>query len=410
MTVSQDNPLLLAEESRLQELAKSMIAAYLDWPSRTVNGETLFTFYSDLVEFASIRVETASACLELIHAGHVADALALCRGLFENYLLLVLMARGTKFVVSVDLSASHSSRAAFAEHLKEEEARIRAERDAGESRCLEVQKHPRKKFHLNYIFEGLESSDPDDQDVSVPYHFFLFQDFRPDIMRLNPNDYFDYFLPPLELKKALAEGRQAASVSYHRYLSYDALLDSLALNGLIGEKERKRVDAHYTFLGRFVHPTHDAARELHEDRNVHSGAPSIGLGSSPTTASRLLALAYVCHLLAGVFGELCGLYDDAPSRYIAEPGTTELRRLLEEVDRSVAYLWFVHNDAPPYDRFKWSIYFASEKELREFGGFSGVPSHLVSFDSSIYSNFRDGLSVWSNAKCGRYVPPIGGFA
>ena len=44
--------------------------------------------------------------------------------------------------------------------------------------------------------------------------------------------------------------------------------DCLELNGLADDPLQARIEAHYTFLSKFLHPTHNAARDLHEHANV----------------------------------------------------------------------------------------------------------------------------------------------
>ncbi|MFD8611971.1 hypothetical protein [Streptomyces sp. NPDC059631] len=70
-----------------------------------------------MIDFANFRMETADSCLKLIEAGHIGDALGLCRSLLEHYLLFMLICRGDKYFKIWDLS--NKTPAEFAEIFKE---------------------------------------------------------------------------------------------------------------------------------------------------------------------------------------------------------------------------------------------------------------------------------------------------
>src|SRR2546421_402915 len=71
---------------------------------------------------------------------------------------------------------------------------LEKEQKAGTTSCLAVKKYPRAKRHLMYIFEGLK--DESEPGFMIPLHYFAFQDFYPETMRLKDEDYFDYYPPP----------------------------------------------------------------------------------------------------------------------------------------------------------------------------------------------------------------------
>ncbi|HEV2781107.1 MAG TPA: hypothetical protein VGX25_17115 [Actinophytocola sp.] len=119
-----------------------------------------------------------------------------------------------------------------------------------------------------YVFEGLKGED--EPDFQVPVHYFHFQNFRPEVMRLKQDDYFEYVELPADTKKIMRGHQAKATVVYRHYLSYDGLLTCLELNELVDRAVITRIEAHYTFLGQFLHPTNDAARQLHEDCMVLS--------------------------------------------------------------------------------------------------------------------------------------------
>jgi hypothetical protein len=103
---------LPAEIARVNQLTRSMIDEYVSWRSKIVHGEIEQFMYSEMLDFVNFRIETADTCLLLIEHGKIADALGLSRSIFENYLLLMLMCRGTKYFKLRDLSSWHPERAA----------------------------------------------------------------------------------------------------------------------------------------------------------------------------------------------------------------------------------------------------------------------------------------------------------
>src|SRR5215475_7249220 len=98
-------PSTMSEEiTGAKQMARAMIDEYVAWRGNITYGDELHAVYMDMLDFVNFRVETADSCLLLIENGRIADALGLSRSLFENYLLLMLMCRGTKFFQWEDLS------------------------------------------------------------------------------------------------------------------------------------------------------------------------------------------------------------------------------------------------------------------------------------------------------------------
>jgi hypothetical protein len=318
------------EVERVAGLCREMIDAYVAWGDRLAFGETYNTMYGDILDFVNFRIETADSCLLLTKSHRVADALGLCRSLLEHYLLLMLMCRGDRFFQLQDLTGL--SQEEFRSRLKEQVAAWEAEVAEGATNCLEVCAYPRAKRHIMYVYEGLKSEG--DAGFRIPIHYFQFQEFRPETMRLDSEHYFEYYDRDADLKRALKEHRREAKYQYQHYLSYQALLECLSLNGIAGEDVQLRIDAHYTFLGTFLHPTHEAASRLHDRGFRRGGMTQTGRGGRYTVTAHLLALLYVAKLLAGLLSEICGLLEAAPSKFVTESGTAERRRLIPLAETS----------------------------------------------------------------------------
>lgn len=392
-----------AEITRLCSLSRSLIDAYVGWNSKIIHGKTMFSLYGDVSDFVNFRVETVASCLDLIASRRIADCLGLCRSLLENYLLLKLLCRGEKYFQLQDLSNKNSTD--LKTYLLEQQRDLEAKHEAGESlHCLYVAPYPREKKTLMYVFEGLQDSG--DPDFRIPIHYFQFQEFDPHTMRLRDEDYFTYYEPEQSTKDARHRFQNEARYRYRHYLSYDALLQCLQINNLADKAAIKRIDAHYTFLGTFLHPTHDAARNLHVQSNHYSGQMAIGMNQRYDPTAVLLATIYVSQILAGLAGELAAFYDNASIEYFEDPGTDDVKRLANELRESAPYFWFIDNQASLYDKFNHAVNVATNDDLKIYGDYRGIPSEQIKFESNIYSHLQGALRGWSNQRVGSYSPPF----
>jgi hypothetical protein len=168
----------------------------------------------------------------LIEKERIADALGLCRSLLENYMLFLLMCRGHKYFRLED--ATGKTEGQFKAYLSAKQEEFKEQQKAGTAKYLAIEKYPRARRHLMYVFEGLQNDA--ESGFKIPLHFFELQGFYPETMRLKDEDYFNYFLPDADLQKALKEHQEETSFKYKHYLSYDALLQCLELND-IADKE-----------------------------------------------------------------------------------------------------------------------------------------------------------------------------
>jgi hypothetical protein len=398
-------PSTMADEvRRAKQIARAMIDEYVVLRGNIRYGDELHAVYMEKLDFVNFRAETADSCLLLIENGRIADTLGLSRSLFENYLLLVLMCRGTKFFQLQDLS--NLSEGEFKKALAAKQGEVQQLQADDKTSCLAVERYPRAKRHLMYVFEGLNSPDPDLAGFRIPTHYFHFREFNPEAMRLKDENYFQFYEPNPEVKKVDRKHRVDQEARYRFYLSYYSLLQCLELNDLANDALQARIEAHYTFLGKFLHPTHNAARDLHNNSNVHDGQTRIGMDQAYADTAVLLACIYVCYILAAIFDEVADLFEGAPAKYMENPGTTDLRAAAARVPAAFPYFWFLFNDPPLYDRFNYCIHHATDDELAKWGGYANVPPERVPFDQYIYHHLQRALTSWRNIRCGEYRSPL----
>ena len=391
-----------AEIDNAVDTCQKLIAAYVAFGDEFKVGESYNVMYGEILDFVNFRIESADTCLSLIEQRKIADSLGLSRSILENYLLLKLICQGTKFFQLQTFE--NLTEGQFKAKLRQIQTRVEAERAAGETACIDIRAYPRARRHIMYVFEGLK--DKELPGFTIPIHYFQFKEFQPETMRLKDENYFVYYEDPEDLKKARKAQEQEETFRYRHYLSYDALLECLSLNGLSDKAIQARIDAHYTFLGKFLHPTYEAARELHERSNFHDGKPGVGMQQEYTKAAVLLAALYVCHMLADVLDEVSLLFESAPATYISEPGTSAMRESARDARDRFPYFWFIYNEPSLYDKFVYAIHHVSEEDLAEHGGYMGIPAEHIPFNQHIYGQLESALNGWSNTKCGVYRSPL----
>ena len=392
------------EIARVNEHSHNLLNEYVKWGQNIKSGQVDNTLYGDLLDFVNFRFETADTCLLLIEREKIANALGLCRSILENYMLFMLMCRGHKLFRLQNLE--DKTEGEFKRYLQTRQQELEQQRQAGTTNCLAVEKYPRAKRHLMYIFEGLK--DESEPSFMIPLHYFEFQDFYPETMRLKDEDYFVYRLPTASVAKAQKEHQQEMKFMYRHYLSYDALMQCLELNDIADKKTQTKIEAHYTFLGKYLHPTHDAARDLRQRNNIHRRQTVLGFDQPYEKVAVLLASLYVCFLVTGMLEEIAGVLEKAPARYIADAGTAALRSLTSQTAQRFSYFWFIFNEAPLLDKFNYCIHHVSDEELATFKHYGNIPSERIPFNMHIYGHLKDALDGWSNLRCGEYVSPLAG--
>jgi hypothetical protein len=396
-TSTLGDPLLQVVDS----LTGGVSAEYGSLSDKLVWGQVHNTMYTDIMDYVNFRMETADSCLSLVRIRRIADALGLCRSVLEHYLLLVLMSRGSKYFVLQDFT--NLSEGQFKAQIEELQQHLAAERAAGQSQWLTVEAYPREKRKAMWVAEGLKGG-PEAALQTISLHYFKFQDFQPETMRLDDNNYAQAWPPGPEFVAARKQRRIGEQHNFRHYLSYDGLLQCLVINDLADKQAIARIEAHYTFLGTFLHPTHRAARKLNERYNSYANRTTIGMEGSYTDCAVLLTYLYVLFLITGLIEEFAGLLEAAPPDYFTDPGTRDLRQLTQQVPRRFSYFWFLFNPPPLWDKFNYACTL-SEEELSTYPNYAQIPDTLIPFDKDVYGHLRAALSTRWHPVVGQYVPP-----
>jgi hypothetical protein len=389
------------EIQRVRTAVEKMITAYKAW-GPLIKWKASSNVYQDMAEYVNFRIETAESCLLLLENHRVADALGLSRSILEHFMLLRLMCRGTRYYQLQYLEKLKP--AEIETFLKERQEELETDHKQGKQpTLLYIDKYPRQNKTLMWIFEGLHNKS---DDSVIPIYLFQFKDFDPSTMRLKTEDYFTYYEPAPHIKAARKKWQLESMFNHQHYLSYSALMQCLELNELFTDAELKRLDAHYTFLGTFLHPTHDAARGLHDRGGSWGELMMSGKDQTYTSESVLLATIYVAYLVSSLIDELSGLFDSASTEFITDASTADVKASSQIVRDEFGYFWFIENDVPLFDQFNHAIHHMTAAEISAIGGYKAVRTDSVSFNHHIYTNFGKSLNGWSNRLVGKYPSPL----
>lgn len=359
-------------------------------------GQVHNLFFDELAEFANLRLETLSSAAILLKQGRVGDALSLCRSALEGLLLFQVITQGHSHVRLQKFEDKGQLEVAF--------RKAKELLDAGTASFVSVKKRRGDRLALQYEFKGPNYNES--EPLRIPLHYFLFQDHQPQIHRLKTWDYYSAIPIEGEFLRTLNEQHESSKNTYNTYLSYKSLKESLELNNLIDPDMSKRLEAHYTFLGNFVHPTNNAARNLHEKSNNRNGGTSIGLPNGYSSEAILLGYLYVLNLAHSHIETLVRVIKTAPARYITEFSSTEIDEMIEIQRLRFEYFWFLSSKAPRYDKFRAALLPRLFKKYSK--NYLSIPDSQVPFDYRIYDRFIQSLGGWSNPAIGIYDSPLKG--
>lgn len=375
---------------------EELLGKYKSWSGEITQGHTGHSQYVELIDFVNFRMETVDSCRILLGSGRIADTLGLNRSLLENYLLHILMCRGTKYI---RLGNFRPDSRPIDEILNDERQKI------GTGNLLGVEPYPKLRKHLLYIFEGLRPEGRADEPP-IPFHHFLYREFRPNVFRLDEMDYFQYYEPPEEVIESEQHHRRSQRDIYNLYLSYDAVMESLRINEIIDRQAVLRINAHYTFLGTFVHPTSDSFRDLHDSSNQHSFRTEIGFNAPYAKTAHLMGYIYTLFNAIGIIEEATAKLKAASSEYIIDSGTTELNTVITRIKEKYTYFWYIFNSPSDYDKFNYCVNRMGDTDFEAIGrDYKNVNPEDIPFNKEIYGNLQGALSGWSNVRVGSYVPP-----
>lgn len=371
---------------------KRLIKTYLKLSSKFEMDTTLSNPYHHLVDFTNARFETIDSCRLLLKSERVSDVLALNRSLLEHYLLFILFCRGRNTFHLVEK--------------KNSDMRDKMSRFFGK-KLLSSEPYPYRPNYMALIVGGPElGHDATKEEISW-FYYSVHKMFNPEVARLDGYDYFGRNSRNANLRKIYNQLKKHQKSLYQTYLSYDSLLYGLQINDIIDKSVQLRIQAHYTFLGKFLHPTTNPSRVLREMHNNYSNKTVVGSEEPYRRSSVLLSYIYLIKLTAGFLQELTEALDNIKAEYWPKGSSSNVKKLLKELDDRYSYFWFIFNGPSDYDKYMYCQTMMSDDELEKIGkDYRMVEPSIVTFEKDIYKRFSDSLPHRNSGRVGKYISPI----
>jgi hypothetical protein len=286
------------------------------------------------------QLDIAKTIEDLVKDKKFVDAFILNRTIFENYFLIALILKGTKYVLRYKISA------------KPKES-IRKPYDELASRLKKLQTEGRKDIisfrpvdkykQIEICYQGLFSKEG---DRLIPMYYVVFEEYDPIRHRA---DKFPSIATKQIFTDHVAKRQKEQEKIYETYFGFENNLKACVLNGLITEEEKIHAKVHYNFLSGFTHLTHlgfNLTQSFDWTRNKHY---LFELNLLYVTALLKLYLL----LLADFFSKTNHEVKNAD----------ELHSFLNEISRKYDYFWFIFNGPTEYDI--WSYETVKEMRRRE---------------------------------------------
>jgi len=295
---------------------------------------------SEALRLFESQLDISETIRNLVSQSKYAEAFILNRTIFENYFLISLMLKGTRYVLRYKVSKEPN------ETPQQAYSRLVAqlEKQCSEGRRDIVSFRPVKNYQqIEILHQGLYSKDG---DRLFPIYYFVFEEYDPVTHRIEK-------IPSIASKDLFAEYREKwqkkHEALYRTYLGVENILRAAVLNGLITEEQRDRVRVHYNFLSGFTHLTKkgfDLVKPYELTRNEHY--------------LRELNLLYVLRVLRLYLLLLVDFFSGTDHKI---KDAEKLVSYLDEIGKKYDYFWFVFNGPSEYDY--WNYQTAREYHRRK---------------------------------------------
>jgi hypothetical protein len=271
------------------------------------------------------QVQLCETIRDLVKAERYTEAFILNRTVFENFFLISLILKGSKYVLryNIPVKPGENPREAYNRLTKELEGR----KDI-------VAFKPLKKYRkIEVVRKGLYTKKG---DKLTPVYYFVFKEYDPithrvgKIKSITSKD----FSP-----EVVANWQKEHESLYKACFGFENIVKAAVLNDIITEEQAERVRVHYNFLSAFTHLTNMGFSMIH---------------SYETQANKHylmeLNLLYVLSLLRFYLLLLIDFFSKTEHsikdiNYIIE--------LLNEQEKRYSYFWFIYNKPSEYDYWKY---------------------------------------------------------
>lgn len=298
----------------------------LNFRERIEFAEVSWTTESEALQLFERHLDIFKTIKDLTSKDKYVEAFILNRTTFENYFLISLMLKGTKYRLKykVPVKLGETPKQAYFRLAEElEKQRAKGRRDI-------VSFSPVKKYkQIEIVHQGLYSKVG---DRLTPIYHFVFEEYDPIRHRIDK-------ISTIASKDLFAEYREEwqkkHEALYKTYLGFENILEAATLNGLITEEQKIRVRVHYNFLSGFTHLTKmgvSLTTSYGWRRNIHY--------------LRELNLLYVIRVLRLYLLLLVDFFSKTDHKI---RDMKKLTLYLDEIGRKYDYFWFVFNGPSEYD-------------------------------------------------------------
>lgn len=271
------------------------------------------------------QVRTCQTIRDLVKGEKYAEAFILNRTVLENYLLICLILKGTKYVLKYKVPVEHgeTAKAAYDRLVKKLEGR----KDI-------ISFRPSKNYgRIEIVHRGLY---PTEGDRLIPVYHFVFQRYDPvshwvgKIKSIVSKD----FSPDIT-----AKWQKTHESLYKTYFGFNNLLQAAALNEILSDEQMEKVRVHYNFLSAFTHLT-----KMGFDLNMpYEGWRHIHYLMELNILYVLRILRLYLLLLIEFFARTQHTINDV-DQLVAD---------LDEIGKKYDYFWFIFNKPSEYDYWEY---------------------------------------------------------
>lgn len=348
-----------AGSQELRDLAGRLVGDLGSLQAQLVHHDD--TSHMQHMEFCDRAADFAAyvdSALLLSEHRRFAQALSLLRSALDHWAADLVTLLGDRFVQLYP----EATEAMLADAVRRREAG-ELERVVEEPRLV-----GKNNSKLRIVWRGLTS---DDGEVVLHPLYFEAQNYDP--FYGNPDDqpqFADWFT---DTRDHAVEQRQR----YNAFFQWGALVDSLALNGIVQERHRLHLNTHYRFLSAFAH-SHHAAHGILQPRSV------VAAQGMPHAVDELVLL-YAVQLSARYLRAFVAMTERPPQVGLANRGDLD-HAIRYGLERS-AHLWFLTDEPTVYDRAQELMVRAAEQQTFT----QRTPEEATALDPAAVRYYRNPL-------------------
>lgn len=363
-------------------------------------GKVGYSLYSDFFERLKFQLRSIINITNMVQSGFYKESFASLRPVLEYYLVYTLMTKSKKYFELYKKKRGENIHDAVARMNKG----IQGAKKEKATNVVKAIRYKRTDDLVAVIIEGPFVDGKKSNRNRVPYHHFLFEKFYPNQAILDEKDYFNYRSAKYS-RQFNARSRQNQIEQKwlkQHYMSFEAILYNLQLNRLLTKQSKLRVEAHYLFLGKFIHPNNGMIGMLKTDNSDYTHKPLSDF-LEPNFNLSLLGMLYSGYILSNLIDTILYVLTNAPKLYIKKVNDEQIRNLLDKFYKDYDYFWFIHNKPHDYDKFQQCVAGIGKKKAPS--DFRLIMDKDVKFDQDILNRIQRLQLTQSSTICGTYTRP-----